>query len=167
MNQVPDRKHTLRKVPVVIPPAVAERAATKYVEDDDGHWISTYSVASHGYAQIGWKAEETGRMTGTTAHRAAWTHWFGPIPEGMTVDHKEGKCPRPCVHRDHLRLLSNFENARRTFGRDWPEGQCRNGHPNSELIVADGGRRIRCRICNKEQKDRYNAKVRARRNPTQ
>lgn len=40
---------------IVIPDRVAERAATKYETSEDGCWISTYSVASHGYAQIGWQ----------------------------------------------------------------------------------------------------------------
>lgn len=53
---------------IVIPDRVALRAATKYKVDGDC-WVSTYSVASHGYAQIGW--QEKGKLRGTTAHRAA------------------------------------------------------------------------------------------------
>ena len=62
----------------------------------------------------------------------------------MTVDHV---CKvRRCVNPDHLRLLDNFENARRTSGRDWPLGQCRQGHPDSNLIITSEGRR-RCAVC--------------------
>lgn len=141
-----------------IPEAVALRAFTRWRRGAKGCRISSYSTASHGYAQVGWLAMETGRMTGTTAHRAAWVHVHGQIPTGMTVDHRS-TCDRRCVNVKHLRLLTNFENGRRTFGRDWPVGQCINGHPNSELIVADGGRRIRCRICRRD----YNRTYRQRR----
>src|SRR5690606_26413841 len=120
---------------LVIPPDVAERAASRWEPDGDC-WVSAYSVASHGYAQVGWFRR--GERGGTTAHRGAWAFWHGQ-PGGMTVDHmcKNRRCVRP----QHLRLLSNFENARRTRGRDWPLGECINGHPNSLLVrAADGGR---------------------------
>lgn len=88
------------KKKITIPDRVAARAATKYVEDERGCWISTYSVASHGYAQIGW--QDPGYRQVVTAHRAAWVYHNGrQIPEGNTVDHlcKE----RRCVNPGHLR----------------------------------------------------------------
>lgn len=133
-----------------IPALAAERAFTRWVESSDGCKISTYSVASHGYAQVGWMTNEHGHG-GTTAHRAAWVHVNGQIPAGMTVDHI---CKnRQCVNTDHLRLLSNFENARRTSGRDWPLGECANGHPNSELVEASG--KLVCRPCAYEWRTRW------------
>ena len=39
---------------IIIQGAAAERAATRWTLGDGGCWISTYTVASHGYAQIGW-----------------------------------------------------------------------------------------------------------------
>jgi HNH endonuclease len=135
-----------------IPAHVAARAATKFVVVGDCH-VSTYSVASHGYAQIGWHSRGD-KLRGTTAHRATWTHFNGQIPEGMTIDHL---CKnRPCVRLEHLRMLSNFENARRTFGRDWPEGQCRHGHDNSELRW--NGSKWYCGICRKRWMQNYEAR---------
>ena len=135
---------------VEIPERVQKRAATQFILTDDGCHVSTYSVASHGYAQIGWN--ENGGHFGTTAHRAAWVYANGEqIPLGMTVDHI---CKnRLCVNPDHLRLLGNFENARRTAGRDWKMGECVNGHPNSE-IYWDGSRH-KCLPCDRESKARY------------
>ena len=146
--------------PIVIPDRVAERAATRYVVEG-GCWVSTYSAASHGYAQIGWQCRADNYKQVVTAHRAAWVHHDGQqIPEGMTVDHT---CKnRRCVNPDHLRVLSNYDNARRTSGRDWPLGQCVNGHDDKHLIFADGGRRVRCSICRAEYQRRYYAKKRAR-----
>lgn len=93
---------------VVIPDRVALRALRAFRMDDNGCHISTYSVASHGYAQIGWKVDGKHQMT--TAHRASWSAVYGQIPLGMTVDHT---CRvRQCVNPAHLRLLTNEDNAR-------------------------------------------------------
>jgi len=130
---------------IIIPPRVAARAAARCIVDDvTGCWISTYSVASHGYAQIGWSDPVLGKSQTVTIQRAAWVFWSGhQIPEGMTIDHM---CKnRRCVNPEHLRALTNYENARRTSGRDWPEGECAHGHPNSELREIDG--RIKCGKC--------------------
>src|SRR5262249_31460359 len=105
-------------------------------EEPTGFLVSRYSVGSHGYAQIGW--QEGGHRTVTIAHRALWIYVHGEIPEGMTVDHI---CRvRRCVEITHLRLLTNSDNGRRNhpdYG-DWPLGQCRHGHPDSERRVFSG-----------------------------
>ena len=137
-------------ISIIIPERVAERAATKYVEAEEGCWVSTYSTASHGYAQIGWT--DKGHTQMVTAHRAAWVRHTGEqIPEGMTIDHI---CKnRRCVNPEHLRMTTNFENARRTSGRDWKLGECVNGHPNSELYW--DGSRYRCKPCRRADQARY------------
>lgn len=117
----------LPKERIIIPDRVAERAATRFFVAENGCHISTYSVASHGYAQIGWQDGDYRQMV--VAHRAAWVHVNGQIPEGMTIDHL---CrTRPCVNPAHLRLLSNFDNARRNHpDHAWSlyEGRCIRGH---------------------------------------
>ena len=139
---------------VIVPERAAKRALENVAVDaETGCWVSLYSVASHGYAQIGWQSDAEGRGM-TTAHRAAWTAVHGQIPDGMTIDHLCRN--RRCVNPDHLRMLSNFENARRTSGRDWPLGQCVNGHPNSELRLV--GKKAACRICYAEWRARSRAK---------
>ena len=126
---------------VPVPERVAQRAYERVEVDENGCWISTYSVASHGYAQIGWK-DESGKTRMILAHRAAWTHVNGQMPLGITLDHL---CKtRRCVNPDHLRLLPNYENARRVAGGDWPLGYCANGHPNSarveRMVVGKNGK---------------------------
>lgn len=74
---------------VPIPARVAERAATNW-HAEGSHHISNYSVASHGYAQIGWQ-DDSGKMRGTTAHRAAWAHHHGD-PGDDTIDHRSDLC---------------------------------------------------------------------------
>lgn len=140
-----------------IPPVVLARIEGRTSAPDEfGCTESTYSVGSHGYPQVGW--HENGRRTMTLVHRAVWIAAHGPIAEGMTVDHM---CKnRRCVNIEHLRLLTNYENARRTFLRDWPLGRCINGHPNSNLYRQPAGKLI-CRPCNRAAQARYNAKRRA------
>ena len=137
---------------VPVPERVAQRALTNVDKQPNGCWISRYSVASHGYAQIGWSV--TGRRDANgrkiqmvLAHRAAWVAVNGQVPLGMTIDHlcKERRCVNPA----HLRRLPNYENARRVNGEDWPMGFCKRGHPNSELreYPSHGGFSKECRIC--------------------
>ena len=72
-------------------------------------WPWKLSVGSHGYGQVGWWRTGGGNAM-TTAHRAAWTALFGPLPVGMTVDHR---CKNPvCCNPCHLRLRTNPDNAR-------------------------------------------------------
>ena len=138
----------------MIPQRVAERALSAAVAGPEGCHVSTYSCGSHGYAQIGW--HEDGKRTVTTAHRAAWVAGSGQqIPAGMTVDHA---CKnRRCVNPRHLRLLTNYENARRTAGRDWPLGECVNGHPNELARTDPAGKRI-CRPCSTDWNRAYRAR---------
>lgn len=125
---------------VVIPDRVKLRAYERWEADGDC-WISTYSTGSHGYAQIGWQNPDERHVV--LAHRAAWENVNGQVPRGMTIDHLCKQ--RQCVNPEHLRVLPNYENARRTDGRDWPLGQCVNGHSNEHL--ADHGGRTHCTIC--------------------
>lgn len=126
-----------------IPERITARAIGRVTgPTETGCLISTYSVGSHGYAQIGWQKGEERTMT--LVHRVVWIAAHGPIPDGMTVDHMCKR--RTCVNVEHLRLLSNYENARRTSGRDWPVGRCAHGHPNSRAHTQPSGKRI-CLDC--------------------
>lgn len=145
-----------------IPARVAERAASRYIENPDGCFISTYSTASHGYAQIGWWEKSIGKNQMTTAHRAVWVHLTGAqIPEGMTIDHL---CfVRPCVNPAHLRMLPLSENARRTNGRDWPMGECAHGHDNSWRRQRTG--KLVCLLCERIRQQAKRAEQRDHRTP--
>lgn len=148
---------------VPVPTRVSERAITNIDKQADGCWISRYSTASHGYAQVGWQTG--GKRHVVLAHRAAWVHVNGQMPLGMTLDHV---CKnRRCVNPDHLRMLPNFENARRISGMDWPMGQCANGHSADRLVAKPGSRDKRgqpraalvCGDCLKLYQDRWNWKT--------
>lgn len=161
--RTPDRWNS-----VPVPARVAKRAYERVEVDSHGCWISTYSTASHGYSQVGWQDRGAGKRHVVLGHRAAWVHVNGQVPLGMTIDHI---CKtRRCVNPEHLRLLPNFENARRVNGEDFPMGGCRNGHPNTALVPyrrrdkhghPRWGRT--CGICLDEAKKRAVAATRERR----
>lgn len=147
-----------------VPGRVAARAYANVTVQQSGCWISNYSVGNHGYAQIGWADGAKNHMV--LAHRASWVNINGQLPVGFTLDHV---CKvRTCVNPEHLRLLSNFENARRTNGTDFPLGECAHGHPNSMLVKirrssksgpTDG---ITCGECRRIRQIRYRANKKAR-----
>lgn len=147
-----------------IPERVVERVLTKVAMGPRGCHISTYSVASHGYAQVGWR-EGDDRVV-TLCHRVVWSWFRGPIEPGMTVDHM---CKnRRCVRLMHLRLIPNLENARRTSGRDWPLGQCINGHSDAEHWRPKTGRtRGHCTVCQEDARKRWAEANADRRRETQ
>ncbi|MFV8234060.1 HNH endonuclease signature motif containing protein [Mycobacteroides chelonae] len=130
---------------LVVPPEVARRAFENWTCAPNGCHISTYSVQSRGYAQIGWLGGDR-KQHGTTAHRAAWVHLNGQVPEGMEVDHTY-VCDRRCVNVDHLRLLTSAQNKQHQ-GRAFPLGFCTRGHPDSERKLTGSG--MECAICRRE-----------------
>jgi len=143
-----------------IPERVVERIRDKVAMGPKGCHISTYSVASHGYAQVGWG--EAGERFLVLVHQAIWLIEHGPIPDGMTVDHE---CKnRRCMRLSHLRLITNLENARRTHGRDWPLGECAQGHLDADHWVPARGRtKGHCGLCLSIARAKYDLKIRRER----
>ena len=141
------RTETWNRTP--IPERVARRAIERVDIDENGCWISRYSVTARGYAQIGWSKGDERHMV--LAHRAAWVAANGQVPVGMTLDHT---CKvKRCVNPDHLRLMSNFENARRG-NADWSlDLACRRGHTAQRVVVSDprkaSGASTACPECRK------------------
>ena len=100
----------------------------------------TKSVGSHGYGQT-WDGE-----TVVLAHRYEWEKLHGPIPDGMTIDHI---CRvRRCINVEHLRLLSNVDNAKDN-GQS-KKTHCAAGHAftaSNTFYSKEGWRR--CRECSR------------------
>lgn len=95
----------------------------------------------------------------TLAHRIAYCHWVGPIPDGMTLDHTchtddptcyDGKrcAHRACVNPAHLEPVTQLENTQR--GRRALSERCSKGHPMADdNLRIDGGSRV-CVACKRE-----------------
>lgn len=95
------------------------------------------------------------------AHRWAYKHFIGPIPEGLELDHVchnpahcagGPTCPhRRCVNPLHLEVVTHRENTLRgngVAGKYARATHCKNGHPWDEqntYIRRSGARQ--CRAC--------------------
>lgn len=84
--------------------------ARNYVEEDRGHdtpcWIWQLYVGSGGYGRVGRDGQTL------LAHIAFWTDRYGPVPEGLELDHLCGQSA--CVNPDHLEAVTHLENVHRS-----------------------------------------------------
>ncbi len=140
------------------------------VQKTETCWLWTGHCTAGGYGTFSLERRSV------FAHRFAYELVVGPIPEGLTLDHRchneDRSCPagdgclhRRCVRPDHLEPATMGQNVRRGNPGGWTAGRraarthCKRGHLLSEANVtlgADGGRR--CRLCRelawKRQADR-------------
>lgn len=86
---------------------LAERFWEK-VSKTEECWLWSACLATNGYGQI----RDGDRMR--LVHRVSYEMFFGPIPDGLFVDHL---CfNRACVNPEHLRLATNKQNGENRRG---------------------------------------------------
>lgn len=84
--------------------SIAERFWAR-VDASGDCWVWTASCDHKGYGQF----SPGGGVKTQRAHRWAWEHLVGPIPDRMVIDHL---CRvRRCVNPDHLRITTSGENT--------------------------------------------------------
>lgn len=66
-------------------------------------WLWTACADLRGYGFFRYEGKNH------NAHRVAYMLANGPIPPGMTVDHRH-TCPKNCVNPEHLRLATSKQN---------------------------------------------------------
>lgn len=103
-----------------------------------------------------WKGAKTDKGYGliniaghcTTAHRLAYEITYGPVPEGLTVDHL---CfNTSCIRPDHLEAVTLRENILRGNGfaaRQARQTHCLRDHPLNEANTYQYGNHRLCRPC--------------------
>lgn len=112
------------------------------IGDKDQCWNWTGYINDNGY----------GLMRGTgwnyRAHRWAYEHFIGPIPEGKVLDHLCRN--RRCVNPHHLEPVTLVENLNRGIRTNANRGitHCLNGHEFTEenTRIDKRGKRA-CRTC--------------------
>jgi hypothetical protein len=121
-------------------------------------WTGTRTPAGYG------DFRENGRHS--YAHRRAYEHFIGPIPEGLTLDHR---CRvRHCVNPTHLEPVTGRENALRGYGAcaiNARKTHCPRGHilgpENASAAYVKRGHRP-CRTCSRARSAAYRLRVRTR-----
>lgn len=116
-------------------------------------WLWTGQLSKDGYGKIQlrpadlWMAGKIGdKPQGCRVHRVAYTIWRGPIPEGMTLDHRCRVIT--CFNPDHLRPMTTQENVmigEGIFAQNARKEYCTNGHLLSEENLYT--HRIDGRVC--------------------
>jgi hypothetical protein len=100
-----------------------------------------------GYARLAIEGP-AGRMV----HRNVWHVLVGPIPDGLTIDHRCRN--RGCQNPDHMEVVPNGVNVLRGYGppaRNARRVTCDRGH---ELVPTGDGWR-RCAQCAREYAREY------------
>lgn len=154
--------------PLLDRPGPVERSAENRFTDkirvsDEGciEWVGGKTVGGYGVFSV-----RPGRSDPKKdmAHRWAYEHFVGPIPDGYDVDHLCRN--RACVNPDHLEPVSRAENIRRAAAA---KTHCPSGHPYDEknTLMSPNSAHRRCRACTSERdaarRDIKNAKRRAKR----
>lgn len=118
----------------------------KVEQKPNGCWEWVGSRFHHGYAQF-----RRIDFPSAYAHRWAYHHFVGEIPDGMDLDHL---CRvRHCVNPGHLEPVTRRENLMRGTtipSRNAAKTHCVHGHPFDAVNTrsnADGSRE--CRACDR------------------
>ena len=84
----------------------AEVRFWRHVDDTGTCWVWTASIRPDGYGEF-----RAGRLV--KAHRFAYEHLIGPVPDGLHLDHLCRN--RACVNPEHLDPVPNAVNIRRAW----------------------------------------------------
>lgn len=131
------------------------RFTMKIEVQPDGCWLWQASMSPTGYGRF----YLDGRMT--TAHRAAYLMFVGPLRAGLEIDHL---CRvRACVNPLHLEAVTHRENLARSVNfaaRNAAKDSCPFGHAydGTNTRVRPNGSR-ECREC-RRRRNREAARVR-------
>lgn len=107
--------------------SIEKRFRDKIFVDDNGCHIWTAAKNADGYGVFSSNNERL-------AHRWAYAHRYGPIPDGMQLDHL---CRvRNCVNPEHLEPVDSLENQTRSIVSRKVHKICSRGHTRAKENTA-------------------------------
>lgn len=141
----------------------AERVLSTYTVDG-ACWIPEKKPdKTTGYVRV-----STGGGERDYAHRLVWEYVWGPIPDGLVIDHLCRN--RACIRPDHLEPVTRGENVRRGDAglHNSSKTHCVHGHEFTEDNII---RRKswpshwrECRTCSRIYKNEYDRRTRGAKN---
>lgn len=81
----------------------------KVIINENGCWEWKRALDRYGYGKL--NRRKNGKRRSLIAHRYVYEFFYGPIGEGMTIDHTCST--RSCVNPNHLESVTGAENLRR------------------------------------------------------
>ena len=129
-----------------MPVDVLRRFMTKFHREGEC-WVWHAGKDPDGYGIFSLPGRKSAR-----AHRVSYKHFVGPIPSGLTIDHKCRN--RACVNPGHHEPVTGKENTLRGHGpsaKNAKKSTCKNGHAFTpeNTYQQHGGRG--CLTCRKEK----------------
>lgn len=126
-------------------------------------WPSPDAINRHGYSIVSVRRAD-GSRGGMQAHRFAYQHLVGPIPEGLVLDHlcRNRTCLNP-AHLEPVTLVENVMRGESPYARKKRQTHCKHGHllsPDNLYPRSDGTRR--CRTCARRVNAESDARARLR-----
>lgn len=131
-------------------PSPSERFWSHVDKGADGTncWLWTGKLDTNGYARF-WVKPNT-----LYAHRFAYESIVGPIPPGLTIDHR---CRvRHCVNPSHLAPETLQDNVRMARSANAEKVSCPQGH---DLDIVNSNGRRECSTCSRDRKRRHARRV--------
>lgn len=129
----------------IIPPHTRIMAAVTLASGplDTDCWVCSLSISANGYSSV--MLRDPRRRE--SSHRFMYVHHFGPIPDGLVIDHL---CSvHACVNPDHLEVVTYAVNTARGVSPNAltvKTGLCKRGHSMDDAYVSCTGKR-QCRSC--------------------
>lgn len=120
---------------------VPDRLMDKIMVLPDTCWLWLGARTVRGYGHLSWNGRHS------LVHRVVYEEMVGPIPEGLTIDHR---CfVIDCCNPDHLEPVTMRENLLRARAR---QTHCYRGHeftPENTYLYL--GKSRRCRACARDR----------------